>query len=456
MKILLINPKCTTGKARWIPLGLAYIASVLIKAGFQVKVMDGDISGMQDFEPDVVGITATTPQIDEAWRIAEEVKKFMPLTTVVLGGVHPTIMPVESIVNSSIDIVVIGEGEQTMLELCIALRDKLPLEYVEGIYYKSGNQSFTVTKPRELIQDLDSLPCPARELFNFPQDYKPGYFRREPTATILTSRGCPGRCTFCNKSIFGSKFRMRSALSVVTEIVFLAGVYGIKEFHISDDNFTTDKNRALEICDRLIDLKLDIIWACSNGIRVDFVTQELLDKMKQAGCYRVAFGIESGSPEILKNINKNITLDKIENAVKMAKKSGLITVGFFMVGNYGETDKTINETIRFIRKIGLDYTQFTIATPYPGTELADQVAKNGTVFAKKWSDYNTYTGSVFEWDNLSKERIDAYQSKMYKACYLNPTYIFKRLVNLKKEDLHFVVDGLKIFKNLLCLKDANR
>ena len=249
---------------------------------------------------------------------------------------------------------------------------------------------------------------------------------------------------------------MRSALSVVTEIVFLAGVYGIKEFHISDDNFTTDKNRALEICDRLIDLKLDIIWACSNGIRVDFVTQELLDKMKQAGCYRVAFGIESGSPEILKNINKNITLDKIENAVKMAKKSGLITVGFFMVGNYGETDKTINETIRFIRKIGLDYTQFTIATPYPGTELADQVAKNGTVFAKKWSDYNTYTGSVFEWDNLSKERIDAYQSKMYKACYLNPTYIFKRLVNLKKEDLHFVVDGLKIFKNLLCLKDANR
>jgi anaerobic magnesium-protoporphyrin IX monomethyl ester cyclase len=456
MKILLINPRCETGKARWIPLGLGYIAAVLKESGFTVKVMDGDISGMQDFMPDVVGITATTPQINEAWRIAEQVKSYLPLAKVVLGGVHPTTRPIESITRPYVDIVVVGEGEITMNEICIALRNRLPIDDIYGIFFKSGEQSFTFTKPRELIDDLDSLPYPARELFNFPQDYTPGYYRKLPCATILTSRGCPGQCTFCNKATFGSKFRMRSAKSVVLEICYLVSRYGIREFHISDDNFTTDKNRAMEICDKIIDLRLDITWACSNGIRVDFVTQELLDKMKQAGCYRVAFGIESGSPKILKSIHKNITLEKIDNAVRMAKKAKLITVGFFMVGNYGETDQTINETIRFIKKIGLDYTQFTIATPYPGTELAEQVLDRGTIFAEKWSDYNTYTGSVFEWDNLSKKKIDAYQQQMYRKCYLNIPYVFKRLVNMKKEDLHFIVDGMKILKGVIGLKEPNR
>lgn len=456
MKVLLINPKSETGKARWLPLGLGYIAAVLKEAGFIVKVMDGDISGIQDFQPDVIGISAMTPQINEAWSIAEQVKQYVPNATVVLGGVHPTTMPVESIIRPYIDIVVVGEGEQTMKELCIALRDRLPVDNINGIFFKSGEQSFTFTKARELIDDLNTLPYPARELFNFPQDYAPGYYRKLPCATILTSRGCPGKCTFCNKSIFGSRFRMRSAKDVVSEIHYLVSRYGIKEFHISDDNFTTDKKRALEICDRIIDGKLNIGWACSNGIRVDFVTQELLDKMKQAGCYRVAFGIESGSPEILRSIHKNITLEKIENAVRMAKKAKLITVGFFMVGNYGETDKTINQTVKFIKKIGLDYTQFTIATPYPGTELAEQVLDKGTIFANKWSDYNTYTGSVFEWDNLSKAKIDQYQSQMYRKCYLNFPYVFKRIVNMKKEDLHFIIDGLKILKGVIGLKEPNR
>lgn len=456
MKILLINPKSTTGKARWLPLGLGYIAAVLKEAGFTVKVMDGEITDMQDFMPDVVGISAMTPQIEEAWNIAEQIKQVLPLTTIVLGGVHPTTLPLESLSRDYIDIVVLGEGEITMKELCLAIRDKTPLLDVKGIIYKEKIGHIIGTKPRELIENLDTLPFPARELFDFPKSYSPGYYRKLPCATILTSRGCPGRCTFCNKSIFGNKFRMRSAKSVVYEMAHLIVDYGIKEFHISDDNFSTDKNRALEICERIICAKLNTTWACSNGIRVDFVTQELLDKMKQSGCYRVAFGIESGSPEILRNINKNITLEKVENAVKMAKKAGIVTVGFFMVGNYGETDKTIHETIKFIKKIGLDYTQFTIATPYPGTELAKQVEGRGCVFANRWSDFNTYTGSVFEWDNLPKWKIDQFQAQMYRKCYLNFPYVFKRLINLKREDLHFIVDGLKILKGVIGLKEPNR
>jgi len=178
--------------------------------------------------------------------------------------------------------------------------------------------------------------------------------------------------------------------------------------------------------------------------------------MKEAGCYRVAFGIESGSAKILENIKKRTTLDKIQRAVRLAQKAKLITVGFFMVGNLGETDETINETIGFIRRLKLDYTQFTIATPYPGTALAVQVAEQGRIFAKDWSDYNTYTGSVFEWNDLPKAKIDAYQAKMYKASYLNAGYIFRRLINLKPNDLQFVWNGLKILKNVMGLRAPDR
>jgi len=178
--------------------------------------------------------------------------------------------------------------------------------------------------------------------------------------------------------------------------------------------------------------------------------------MKEAGCYRVAFGIESGSAKILENINKHTTLAKIQGAVRLAQKAKLITVGFFMVGNLGETDETINETIQFIRKLKLDYTQFTIATPYPGTALAAQVTQTGRIFAKDWSDYNTYTGSVFEWNDLSKAKIDAFQSKMYKASYLNVRYIFRRLISLKPNDLQLIWNGLKILRSVIGLGEPNR
>ena len=178
--------------------------------------------------------------------------------------------------------------------------------------------------------------------------------------------------------------------------------------------------------------------------------------MKEAGCYRVAFGIESGSAKILENIKKRTTLDKIQRAVRLAQKAKLITVGFFMVGNLGETDETINETIGFIRRLKLDYTQFTIATPYPGTALAAQVSQQGRIFAKDWSDYNTYTGSVFEWNDLPKAKIDAYQARMYKASYLNAGYIFRRLVTLRPNDLQFVWNGLKILRSVIGLGEPNR
>jgi anaerobic magnesium-protoporphyrin IX monomethyl ester cyclase len=457
MKILLVNPSCETGSARWLPLGLGYIAAVLKGRGFDVKVIDGPTDNvLQDYMPDVIGISAMTPQIEEAWRIADRAKAFIPNVTVILGGVHPSILPLESIAKPAVDIVVVGEGELTMVCVCSALLYNLSLEKVQGIVYKSHGEVVS-NPPREVLNNLDELPFPARELFNFPDGYTPGYYRHLPAATILTSRGCPGRCTFCNKSVFGNRSRMRTAHNVFQEMMYLHIFHGIREFHISDDNFTTDRQRAIDICDFIIKAGMKVSWACSNGIRVDCVCQELLNKMKQAGCYRIAFGIESGSPKILKSINKNITLDKIDTAVRMARKAGLITVGFFMVGNYGETDETISETIKFIDKLKLDYIQFTIATPYPGTELAEQVSAHGRVLAKRWSEYNTYTGSIIEWENLSKREIDEFQMRMYRVSYMNFNYIFNRLLRIRTLcDLKFMLKGLKIFRSVSKLGEPNR
>jgi len=221
MKIILVNPRSCTGKAHWLPLGLAYVAAKLLPQN-KVKVIDADalsleprsVVAMIDEDTDVLGITAMTPQINEAWEIARLAKELLPHIKVILGGVHPSILPQESLSKPFVDDVVMGEFDYTA--------------------------------------NLDDLPFPARHLFPFPQAYSPGYYRRLPCATILTSRGCPGQCTFCNKVIFGNKFRARSAENVVSELEYLKSEYKIQEFHISDDNFTTDIQRAIKICDLLL------------------------------------------------------------------------------------------------------------------------------------------------------------------------------------------------------------
>jgi len=465
MKVLLINPRSSMGHARWLPLGIGYIAAVLLKEKFDVSIIDADALSFKEedvakqvleIKPDIIGISAMTPQIDRAWEIARLSKEKLPSTKIILGGVHVSILPEESINKEFIDIVVTGEGEHTMKDLVISLRDKSNVNDVEGIVFKQDDEIIK-TPARTLIDNLDTLPYPARELFPFPDRYSPGYYRKLPCATILTSRGCPGNCTFCNKSVFGSRFRARSAKEVVDEIAFLKESYGINEFHISDDNFSTDKKRAMQICDLIIERKLNMFWACSNGIRIDFVDQELLNKMKEAGCYRVAFGIESGSKKILKNIRKNITLERIEEVIQMAKRAGLITVGFFMVGNFGEDEETIKESMQFIKRLNLDYAQFTIATPYPGTDLYNQVCEKGCLFAKNWSDFDIYTGAIFQWNNLSKEKIDEFQKKMYKAYYFRLGYILKKIFTIRSTyDLHFIFDGLKMLANVIRLSPPDR
>ena len=258
-------------------------------------------------------------------------------------------------------------------------------------------------------------------------------------------------CIFFNKSIFGHTFRARSPENVVAEIELLVGKYGVGEIHIADDTFTFDINRAMRICDLIIERNLDIAWSCSNGIRVDCVNRELLRKMKEAGCYRVSFGLESGSDEILKRIGKGTTLQQARSACEIADDVGLTTIAFFMLGNYGESRETMEKTIAFAKSLNIDYAQFTIATPFPGTALYKLIEKHGKILTKDWERYGIYEEPLFETEDLTKELVAKMYKKAYREFYFRPTYILRRVKNIKSlRDLKVAINGFwEIFKRLV-------
>lgn len=460
-EILLINPKLKDARNFWLPLGLAYIASYLEKHSFEVKIVDANALGIEDKEvvnsieetPDIVGITALTPYIYSAWTIAKNIKQKFPNTLIVLGGHHPSVLPEESLENKFIDIVVIGEGEETMKEIATWRRDGYPknLSEIRGIAYKNQGK-IKSTERRPLIENIDDLPFPARHLFPFPKKYTPSAYRKLPVAAIFTSRGCPYRCTFCHFDLFGKRFRARTPENVVSEIEYLKKHYDIKEFHIGDDNFCLDVERAIKICDLLIERKINLPWACVGGIRVDTIAKhpEIIEKMAQAGFYRTSVGIESGNQQILDNIQKGITLEQADKAVRILKKNKIFVGGYFIIGNYGENKKTVEDTIRFAKYLPLDYAQIMIATPYPGSGFYEQLKENGKLLTNDWRDFNLFTGAVFEWNNLSKTEIDRLYRRAYFKYYFSPSFFLKNILKFKLSNWKIYLNGaLIVFKSLM-------
>ena len=458
LKTILINPKHAEW-ARTLPLGIAYIASVLEKSGLPIDIIDMnvhrmDLTGLKDElikrDANIVGITSTTPQIRLSWEIAKLAKQINPNCKVVLGGVHPTSLPEESLSTPYVDFVVRGEGEVTFLDLIRALGGNGNLKNVKGLSFETGGK-ITHNPSRPFIGNLDSISFPARHLFPFPEAYRSPMLERKLFADIITSRGCPGSCIFCNKSIFGNTFRARSPENVVDEIELLVGEYGVGEIHIADDTFTFDIERAMRICDLIIERNLDIAWSCSNGIRVDCVNRELLTKMKEAGCYRVSFGVESGSDEVLRRIGKRITLQQARSACEIANDVGLTTIAFYMLGNYGENRETMEKTIAFAKSLNTDYAQFTIATPFPGTALYKLVEKHGKILTKDWERYGIYEEPLFETRDLTKELVAEMYRKAYREFYFRPTYMLRRVKNIRSlREVKVVINGfLEIFRRLL-------
>lgn len=434
-------------------MGLAIIAAVLERNGYQVSVVDANALRLtpEEIPPftvdaDVVGLTAMTPSINTALKIARQIKSLKPDLPVVLGGPHATLLAEETLAAApEVDIIVRGEGEETIVELLQVLAEGQPLDNVAGITFRRDGQMVNTAAGSSVI-DLDSLPFLAYHLLPW-RKYRPHppHGRALPFAVSITSRGCPYHCAYCSKPIFGNRFRAQSPKRVIEEIIFYQENYGVKEIAFYDDVFTLQKERAYDIADEMIKRNLKLYWTCET--RVNLVDKELLQHMKQAGCYAIAYGVESASPEILDTISKGITPQQVEEAVAITREVGMQTIGYFMLGSPGETPQTIRRTIDFARKLKLDFAQFSLATPFPCTELYQlyQQQQRKTVSWEHfvYGDIGSKENPLFESDQLSRIDLQRWARKAYREFYLRPAYIWQRLARINSPgDLMVNLKGL--------------
>jgi anaerobic magnesium-protoporphyrin IX monomethyl ester cyclase len=436
LKITLINPPQFTRYPQ-PPLGLALIAAVLEKTGFSVTLIDANALGIKPedipgmiADADVIGLTAMTPTISTALRIAEYIKQSKPAVKIIMGGAHATMLPQETMVASpAVDIIVRGEGDESVVEVLKALEGNRALDSVAGISYRADG-TIRHSPDRSSNVDIDSLPFEAFHKLPW-KLYRPhpphGMFM--PFAAVVTSRGCPYRCAYCSKPVFGSRFRAQSPARVVDELAYLKDRFGVKEVAFYDDSFTVDKKRVHAIADKIISSGLKIFWTCET--RVNLVDKELLRHMKQAGCYAVAYGIESASPEIIKTLHKDTTIEQVEEAVHHSREAGIQVIGYFMLGSPGDTPDTIRQTINFAKKLKVDFAQFSVTTPFPGTELYDIYMQNRKE-SISWDSF-VYAGTdnpttpVFESDKLTRDDLKKWLKKAYRDFYLRPAYLWQRL-----------------------------
>ncbi|MFH0979299.1 MAG: radical SAM protein [Candidatus Woesearchaeota archaeon] len=417
------------------PLGLAYIAAFLESRGHEIRIIDLSVElytaqslckEVDKFSPSVVGITANTPTADNAYSIIDNLRKTFPRLLYVLGGPHPTALPYEALQHA--DVVVRGEAEQSFLELVTTHQkhgfNLKEFSRVNGISFKSGKK-FINTCERLPEKDLDKYPLPARHLLKMDKYH---YFgaRRHPLTNIVTSRGCPFRCSYCNKNISGYVYRKRSAANILAELNMLVADYGISEIHISDDTFSMDKNRVLDFCNLVRHERLDLAFYPHNGLRVDSINRELLAQMRSIGFYAMVFGVESGNQQILNNIGKGITLQQVRDAFKLAKRFNYETWGFFILGLKGETRQTAMDTIRFARELDPDVAKFHILVPYPGTP--DYERLKNRMLVKKWSDFSIFNRPTFRPENMTEIELYDLFKLAFRSYYLRPKPIFRTVL----------------------------
>ncbi|MFH0829812.1 MAG: cobalamin-dependent protein [Candidatus Aenigmatarchaeota archaeon] len=455
MDILFVNPRGTFTPMP--PLGLMIMSAVVREKGFTVAILDAENRKLDDrqleeeirrFKPAIVGVPVFTPTYGQALDAMRTAKRIDPSITTVAGGSHASIYP-EILDNKEVDYVVRGEGEITFLELVeFILHGKGRKEEIKGISYME-NGCLVNNPARELIQDLDKIPWPARDLL--PIEKYPGILmpKRRPETQVMGMRGCPFRCAFCSSAVFGKTLRYRNPLNVVDEVEFLVERYGIKTIYFFDDGLNYRADWLNTICDEFIKRGLNEKMEWKGQVRVNsqFVNQELLNKMHKAGCWLLAWGIESGNQNVLNNIHKSITLQEVENAIRMSAKAGIRNMGFFMAGNMTETKETVNDTIRFAKKLmhnGLDYVQWALATPYPGTEFYEVCKKNGWIKVSRWEDWRDDKRHVIiDMPGLPQAWMQQSYEDAYRAFYMNPYYIARQVSKIRSiDDVKLMASGL--------------
>lgn len=448
IKVAIVNPSLTReqklGKsakytsAELPPLGLCYLAAVLRENDFEVKIVDAPgqfmsieetIKEVLEFKAQYVCLAATIISIFPAADFANELARKSG-AKVILGGPHVTAVPEETMERfPEFKIAIIGEAEITLPEVLTVLENGGDLKDVDGLIFRSDGKLIK-TRPRKLIDNLDDLPLPAYDLIpNLAEKYRPSKltYHRLPSTSIITSRGCPHQCTFCDRSVFGNKWRFHSAEYILKVITWLHKDFGIVDFFFMDDHFTVNKERVMKVCNAIIDSKLDITWAVIG--RVDYVDAEMLKLMKKAGCKQVSYGLESGSQVILDFLKKGVTLEKIRWGVKLTKEIGIEVKGLFMVGTPKETKETLDETMNFIKELKLDFVNVGAFTPIPGAEIYEDAKKYGD-FEADWRKMNLWD-VTFVPHGLTKEYIEQF----VKRCSGKEIKTGKELM-LEKEEMN--------------------
>ncbi|MFC1854219.1 B12-binding domain-containing radical SAM protein, partial [candidate division CSSED10-310 bacterium] len=430
-------------------LGIGYLASTLLKEKYEVEIIDclaRDINNeklkdiIQKSQPDLIGFSVLSMFYNQTRGAIEKIRSISS-APIIVGGPHISALPEESLEELKPDFVVVGEGENTLLELANALKARTnDFESINGIYYKS-NGSIHKTPARELIDDLDCIPFPAWHLMD-PRSYPPiahgTFYKRFPIAPIITTRGCPMQCSFCAAHhIWTRKLRRRSPKNVVDEIEFLHDTFGVKEFHFEDDCLTTVKKHILAICQEIVARNLDVVWACPNGVRIDSLDEEILRNMKKAGCYMMALGIESGSQELLDRAKKKLDLKLVPAVVETIKKVGIQTVGFFLLGLPGETKETIKQTVDLALDLPLDIAKFHNLIPLPQTEIFEQLSTE-VKQQIDWEKYNSFDQAVCETEGLSKDEITRLQKWANKRFYLRPKTFLKTILMIKPKQYYWI------------------
>ena len=447
--VLMINPsysgsygsaKASISNPIFPTLGLATIAATALQRGHKVNVLDlsyrpYDWRLIRDeimrLRPDIVGVTATTPLMNQLRDISVLCKDVSRDILVCGGGAHVSAMPLQSMAESMVDLVLGGEADYTFADVC----DGKKPDEILGLYYRETDGSIRFSGERPLVENLDDLPMPAWHLYD-PREYKSRMSRllaRRPPVTMAEfSRGCVFKCDFCaSKMTMALGYRKKSPERCAEEVKAMNAL-GWREFMLADDIFTSDHGWAVRVCEAIQATGVDMAWSCTNGIRVESADDRLFRAMRNAGCYRVSFGFESGSDEILKSFGKGgkATIAQGAVAVRKARTAGIDTNGFFMLGLSPDTEKSMMETIEFARTLELDMLKFGIAIAFPGTPMFNDYARERLIKSYDWDEYHIYTAKpLFAHRHLDYKTILKYMALAYRRAILtNPAFIFRRLV----------------------------
>ena len=417
-----------------IPLGVYYLAAYLREHGCQVAVIDAEaetldledvMARIDSFAPDLLAVSATTVAFHRANELVSGVKKTWPELPVALGGPHMT-SNTQHALTAAVDFGVVGEGEEVLLELVTALQTDSDWRAIAGLAWQPSAGEPVINPRQVYIENLDRLPFPAYDLIPDLSVYHPppSNYRALPVANIISSRGCPSLCTFCDNSIFGTHFRQRSAQNVADEIEHLYRHYGVREIAFVDDTFTINKQRIYDLFAELTRRDIQLPWTCMS--RINTVDEELLTFMRDHGCWHISFGIESADLEILQRIKKQISLDRVQQVIATCAQLGIRSKGFFIVGHPGENLQTINKTIDFALDLALDDVVVTINTPIPGSTQYREAAQYGQLDETDWSQFNCWR-PVFVPTGLTKELLLAKQKEFYRRFYLRPRILWRYL-----------------------------